>query len=40
GAGFVVPVAGDIKLMPGPGSDPGFRRIDVDVNTGKVHGLF
>ncbi|MBQ9447999.1 MAG: formate--tetrahydrofolate ligase, partial [Victivallales bacterium] len=40
GAGFVVPVTGDIKLMPGTGSDPGFRRIDVDVNTGKVHGLF
>jgi len=40
GAGFVVPVAGEIKLMPGTGSDPGFRRIDVDVNTGKVHGLF
>jgi len=40
GAGFVVPVAGSIKLMPGTGSDPAFRRIDVDVNTGKVHGLF
>jgi formate--tetrahydrofolate ligase len=40
GAGFVVPVAGDIKLMPGTGSDPGFRRIDVDVETGKVTGLF
>ncbi len=40
GAGFVVPVAGDIKLMPGTGSDPGFRRIDVDTATGKVHGLF
>ena len=40
GAGFIVPVAGEIKLMPGTGSDPGFRRIDVDVNTGKVHGLF
>ncbi len=40
GAGFVVPVAGAIKLMPGTGSDPAFRRIDVDVNTGKVHGLF
>ena len=38
GAGFVVPVAGDIKLMPGTGSDPAFRRIDVDVKTGKVHG--
>jgi formate--tetrahydrofolate ligase len=40
GAGFVVPVAGDIKLMPGTGSNPGFRRIDVDVDTGKVTGLF
>jgi len=40
GAGFIVPVAGEIKLMPGTGSDPGFRRIDVDVKTGKVHGLF
>ena len=40
GAGFVVPVAGDIKLMPGTGSNPGFRRIDVDVEKGKVTGLF
>jgi formate--tetrahydrofolate ligase len=40
GAGFVVPVAGSIKLMPGTGSDPAFRRIDVDVDSGKVRGLF
>jgi formate--tetrahydrofolate ligase len=40
GAGFVVPVAGAIKLMPGTSSDPAFRRIDVDVQTGKVKGLF
>jgi formate--tetrahydrofolate ligase len=40
GAGLVVPVAGDIKLMPGTASNPGFRRIDVDVDTGKVQGLF
>ncbi len=40
GAGFVVPVAGDIKLMPGTGSQPAFRNIDVDVETGKVTGLF
>ncbi len=40
GAGFVVPVAGAIKLMPGTGSDPAFRNIDVDVKTGKVQGLF
>ncbi len=40
GAGFIVPVSGDIKLMPGTSSDPAFRRIDVDVETGKVKGLF
>jgi formyltetrahydrofolate synthetase len=40
GAGFIVPVAGDIKLMPGMASDPAFRGIDVDVKTGKVKGLF
>lgn len=40
GAGFLVPVAGAIKLMPGTCSDPAYRRIDVDVETGKVKGLF
>ncbi len=40
GAGFVVPVAGAISLMPGTGSDPAYRRIDVDPDTGKVKGLF
>ncbi len=40
GAGFIVPVAGAIKLMPGTASDPAFRKIDVDVTTGKVQGLF
>ncbi len=40
GAGFLVPVAGTIKLMPGTCSDPALRRIDVDVETGKVKGLF
>ena len=39
GAGFVVPMAGDIKLMPGTSSDPAFRRVDVDVKTGKVKGF-
>ena len=39
GAEFIVPLAGEIKLMPGTSSDPAFRRIDVDVNTGKVKGL-
>ncbi|MDD5605710.1 MAG: formate--tetrahydrofolate ligase, partial [Dehalococcoidales bacterium] len=40
GAGFIVPVAGGIKLMPGTSSDPAYRRIDVDTETGKVKGLF
>ena len=40
GAKFLVPLAGEIKLMPGTGSDPAYRRIDVDANTGSVKGLF
>jgi formate--tetrahydrofolate ligase len=40
GAKFLCPMAGTISLMPGTSSDPGFRRVDVDVNTGKVSGLF
>ena len=40
GAGFIVPVAGTISLMPGTGSNPAFRRVDVDVETGKVEGVF
>ena len=40
GAGFVVPVTGDIRLMPGTASDPAFRRIDVDTATGKIKGLY
>jgi formate--tetrahydrofolate ligase len=40
GAGLVVPVTGDIKLMPGTASDAAFRRIDIDTATGKVKGLF
>lgn len=40
GAGLVVPVAGEIKLMPGTSASPAYRRIDVDVETGRVRGLF
>jgi methylenetetrahydrofolate dehydrogenase (NADP+)/methenyltetrahydrofolate cyclohydrolase/formyltetrahydrofolate synthetase len=40
GAKFLCPMAGTISLMPGTSSDPAFRRVDVDVNTGKVSGLF
>jgi len=40
GAKFLCPCAGTISLMPGTSSDPAFRKVDVDVNTGKVSGLF
>ncbi|MBW1989860.1 MAG: formate--tetrahydrofolate ligase, partial [Deltaproteobacteria bacterium] len=40
GAKFLCPCAGTISLMPGTGSNPAFRRVDVDPATGKVSGLF
>jgi formyltetrahydrofolate synthetase len=40
GSRFICPVAGNISLMPGTSSDPAYRRVDVDVETGKVKGLF
>jgi len=40
GAKFLCPCAGTISLMPGTSSDPAFRKVDVDVKTGKVSGLF
>ena len=40
GSKFLCPCAGTISLMPGTSSDPAFRRVDVDVKTGKVQGLF
>ena len=40
GAKFLCPMAGSISMMPGTGSNPAYRRIDVDTNTGAVSGLF
>ncbi len=40
GSRFICPVAGNISLMPGTSSDPAYRRVDVDLKTGKVKGLF
>ncbi len=40
GAKFLCPMAGAISLMPGTGSNPAYRRIDVDTKTGQVTGLF
>ncbi len=40
GAKFLCPCAGAISLMPGTSSNPAFRKVDVDIKTGKVTGLF
>jgi formyltetrahydrofolate synthetase len=40
GAKFLCPVCGAISLMPGTSSDPAFRKVDVDVKTGKPTGVF
>ncbi len=40
GAKFLCPMAGSISMMPGTGSNPAYRRIDVDTETGAVSGLF
>jgi methylenetetrahydrofolate dehydrogenase (NADP+)/methenyltetrahydrofolate cyclohydrolase/formyltetrahydrofolate synthetase len=40
GAKFLCPCAGTISLMPGTSSSPAFRKVDVDVKTGLVQGLF
>ncbi len=39
GAGFVTPLAGDMRTMPGLPSRPGGERIDIDAE-GNVVGLF
>ena len=33
-------MAGTISMMPGTASDPAYRRVDVDTETGEVSGLF
>ncbi|HCB36731.1 MAG TPA: formate--tetrahydrofolate ligase [Acidimicrobiaceae bacterium] len=38
GAGFVTPICGDIRTMPGLGRDPAARHIDIDA-AGNVVGL-
>ena len=39
GAGFLYPLAGDIRTMPGLPSKPAFAGIDIDLDTGRVVGL-
>jgi formate--tetrahydrofolate ligase len=33
-------MAGAISMMPGTSSNPAYRRIDIDVETGTVSGIF
>jgi len=40
GAGFLYPILGDMRTMPGLGTRPSFYDIDLDLKTGKVLGLF
>jgi formate--tetrahydrofolate ligase len=40
GAKYICPQTGTISLMPGTSSNPAFRRVDVNVKTGKPTGLF
>jgi formate--tetrahydrofolate ligase len=32
GAGFIYPICGDMRTMPGLGADPAAHRIDIDEN--------
>jgi formate--tetrahydrofolate ligase len=36
GAGFVYPICGDMRMMPGLGSSAAAERIDIDENGGIV----
>jgi len=40
GAGFLYPLCGAMRTMPGLPSRPAFVDVDIDLETGKVVGLF
>lgn len=40
GAGFIYPLVGTMRTMPGLNSVPAFTKVDIDFETGKVVGLF
>jgi formyltetrahydrofolate synthetase len=40
GAGFLYPLVGTMRTMPGLPTRPVFYDVDLDLNTGKVKGLF
>jgi formyltetrahydrofolate synthetase len=39
GAGFIYPILGDMRTMPGLGSTPAYMKVDID-DDGNVVGLF
>ncbi|MHC4848301.1 MAG: formate--tetrahydrofolate ligase, partial [Planctomycetota bacterium] len=40
GAGFLYPLCGNMMTMPGLPSKPAFENVDLDLETGRVKGLF
>ncbi|HET9906517.1 MAG TPA: formate--tetrahydrofolate ligase [Anaerolineales bacterium] len=40
GAGFLYPLLGEMRTMPGLPTRPSYYDIDLDLKTGKVVGLF
>jgi formyltetrahydrofolate synthetase len=40
GAGFIYPLLGTMRTMPGLPSKPAFMDVDIDFETGKIVGLF
>ncbi|MHC5012595.1 MAG: formate--tetrahydrofolate ligase, partial [Planctomycetota bacterium] len=40
GAGFLYPLCGNMMTMPGLPSRPAFENVDIDLETGRVKGLF
>ncbi len=40
GAGFLYPLCGDMRTMPGLPSRPAYEAVDLDLETGRVKGLF
>ncbi|MCZ6786979.1 MAG: formate--tetrahydrofolate ligase [Planctomycetota bacterium] len=40
GAGFLYPLCGDMRTMPGLPSRPAFENVDIDPASGRIKGLF
>ena len=39
GAGFIYPIVGEMRTMPGLGTKPAYMNVDID-ETGNIVGLF